>query len=137
MANENMEKWNYEKVVAALGDDLEERTRISEREIWMLATERGNLEALEEFSKLARGEITRSEMKTQLQCQSDKNLQIRISLDGKGRVEVFGFGALSNVAASGSPALLTPEADEMRKLSYGGEHAKKKGLFSRIFNQLK
>ena len=130
-----MNRWDMEEIEEVLGD-LEERTRIDEKEVWMLGIERGNLEALEEFCKLARGETTRSEMKTQLQCQSDKNLLGRISIDGKGRGEVWGFGALSNIAASGSSALLTPEADEIRKLSYGGEHGpKKKGFFSRIFNR--
>ena len=131
-----MEKTNSLKNITEALGGLEERTNLPEKEVWMMATEAGNLEALEEFGKLARGEITRSEMKTQLQCQHEKYLQLKPSVGGENRKQVFGFGAVTNIAQSPGSALLTPEAEQMRSLSIGGEqHAKKRGFFSRIFGR--
>ena len=57
-----------------LVDKLLEIKRIKEKErdIYWRAMERGNLEALEDFCKVARGEKTRSEIKTQIQHQHDE-----------------------------------------------------------------
>jgi len=135
MTNEEMIKWDRAELELALGPDLEERTRITQNEIFWRGRKRGTLKYIENWARIIREDRDFSEEDSLIRFQDDEDLQLRISEGGLGRKEIFGFGGLSNIAASGSSALITPEADEMRKLSYGGEHAKKKGIFSRIFNR--
>jgi hypothetical protein len=134
MSNEK-EKWSKDDLEIAMGPKIEERTDIEKKELYRLSLERGNIDALNEICSIIDGKKPRSAAKTQLECQSDSEMRLRISKDRQGRKEVFGFGALAN-ASSDHP--LTPEMlEQMRSLSAGGptEDKKKKGFWSRVFGR--
>ena len=134
--NDEIIRWDRAELELALGPDLEERTRIERKEVFWRARKRGTLKSVENWAAIIRGEEKYTSESTLIRFQDDEDLQLRISEGGSGRKEIFGFGGLSNIAASpGSSALLTPEAEEMKRLSMGGENAKKKGFFARIFGR--
>ena len=136
-AEEDTTRWGVDELEIAMGADIEERTRMDKKEIYWRAIKRGTLKSVENSAEICAGKRRYTTKDMLLRYQDDINLQLRISQDGGlGRREMLGFGGLSNIAASGGAStLLTPEAEEMKRLSLGDESGRKKGFFSRILSR--